>query len=196
MRTPGRRVVVAIAAGAAILGTGVVALHVAPERYVPWDTAHLDTADDTELTPVQRRVVELVRTEHAAQQPGEFYSDGADEDWCANFVSWVMRESGAPLANPNSGGWRIPGVYTLQEFYEATDRFEAVDSGYRPAVGDVVLYENSWFLGVGQHTNIVVAVDGDTVTTAGGNEWDRVRLHNLDWRDDSAVVGFGTLGGA
>ncbi|MBB3036522.1 hypothetical protein [Hoyosella altamirensis] len=69
----------------------------------------------TELDERQAAVIEVLRTEFAENPPGEKYSEGADEAWCANFVSWVMREAGMPLENPNSGWWRIPGVYTLEE---------------------------------------------------------------------------------
>ncbi|KAA0024170.1 CHAP domain-containing protein [Antrihabitans cavernicola] len=162
----------------------------APSRYLPWDTADFPAVDTSALSPDQARVVELLREQHEQQRPGTFYSEGVKEPWCADFVSWVMREAGKPLSNPNSGSWRIPGVYTLQEYYQGEGRFEPVGN-YRPAVGDVVLYDNSSW--IGQHTNVVVAVDGDTATTVGGNELGKIRVHTVDWNDDSAVVGFGRL---
>lgn len=172
-----------------VLAVGV--LWLAPSRYLPWDTTAFPDVDRGALTAEQVRVVDLLAAEHDTQRPGTFYSEGVDEPWCADFVSWIMREAGMPLSNPNSGYWRIPGVYTLQEYYRSQGRFEVVDAGYRPVVGDVVLYDNSHW--VGQHTNVVVAVDGDTVTTVGGNEFGRIRVHTLDWTSDSAVVGFGRL---
>ncbi|MFF0282519.1 CHAP domain-containing protein [Rhodococcus aetherivorans] len=183
--------------GLAVLTTVLVVLavlvfRVAPSRYLPWDTADFPDVDTSALTLPQARIVELLEDEHRTQRPGTFYSEGAEEPWCANFVSWIMREADRPLANPHSGLWRIPGVYTLQEYYESVGRFEPAGDGYRPAVGDVVLYENE--LWVGQHTNIVVAVDGDTATTVGGNELGRIRVHTVDVTSDSAVVGFGRLG--
>ena len=39
---------------------------------------------------------------------------------------------------------------------------------------------------------IVVGVDGDEATTVGGNEMRKIRVHDLDWRSDGGVVGFGT----
>ncbi|UGQ43426.1 CHAP domain-containing protein [Rhodococcus aetherivorans] len=183
--------------GLAVLTTvlvflAVLVFRVAPSRYLPWDTADFPDVDTSALTLPQARIVELLEDEHRTQRPGTFYSEGAEEPWCANFVSWIMREADRPLANPHSGHWRIPGVYTLQEYYESVGRFEPAGDGYRPAVGDVVLYENE--LWVGQHTNIVVAVDGDTATTVGGNELGRIRVHTVDVTSDSAVVGFGRLG--
>lgn len=179
----------AVAAVIAVVAAGV--LWVAPDRYLPWDTTEFPSVDKTALSAPQVRILELLEAEHQRQRPGTFYSEDVEEPWCANFVSWIMREAGRPLSNPHSGHWRIPGVYTLQEYYESQGRFMPIGEGYRPTVGDVVLYDNSSW--VGQHTNFVVAVDGDTATTVGGNEFGRIRVHTLDWSDDSAVVGFGRL---
>ncbi len=181
--------IASVVAVLAVVAGGV--LWWAPARYLPWDTASFPEVDRTALSPTQVRIVDLLEAEHTDQRPGTFYSDGAQEPWCANFVSWIMREAGEPLSNPNSGSWRIPGVYTLQEYYQAQDRFEPIGNGYRPEVGDVVLYDNEFRLG--QHTNFVVAVAGDTATTVGGNELGKIRVHDLDWQSDRAVVGFGRL---
>ncbi|MFD4366051.1 CHAP domain-containing protein [Rhodococcus sp. NPDC058521] len=188
-RTQRRLVAVAVLSALALIVAGV--LWWAPSRYLPWDTAKFPDIDTSSLSPLQADVVRLIEEEHGKQQPGTHYSEGVEEPWCANFVSWIMREAGSPLSNPNSGSWRIPGVYTLQEYYESQSRFESVESGYQPVVGDVVLYDNSSW--VGQHTNFVVAVDGTTATTVGGNELGKIRVHTVDWADDSAVVGFGRL---
>ncbi|MGW0175582.1 CHAP domain-containing protein [Rhodococcus sp. NPDC003322] len=187
-----RRALVWTAAAVSLLAVLVVGvLWAVPSRYLPWDTTGFPDVDRGALSAQQVAVVDLLEAEHDAQRPGTFYSEGVKEPWCADFVSWIMREAGQPLSNPNSGHWRIPGVYTLQEYYQSEDRFEPVGGGYRPVVGDVVLYDNSSW--VGQHTNVVVAVDGDTATTVGGNEFGKIRVHTVDWAEDSAVVGFGRL---
>ncbi|MDJ0392317.1 CHAP domain-containing protein [Rhodococcus sp. G-MC3] len=173
---------------AAVIVVAGAVFWIAPSRYFPWDTTAFPEVDTASLTPSQAQVVDLLRAEHEKQRPGTFYSEGVDEAWCANFVSWIMREAGQPLSNPNSGSWRIPGVYTLTEYYQQQGRFEP--KGYSPKVGDVVLYDNSSW--IGQHTNIVVAVDGDTATTVGGNESGKVRVHTVDVESDSAIVGFGS----
>lgn len=187
-RTGRRGTLVAVVVGLLAL-VAAAAWWWAPNRYLPWDTADLPGAA-AGSSPLQRSVLEVLGAEHRAQRPGTFYSEGVDEEWCADFVSWVMREAGIPLENPHSGHWRIPGVYTLQEYYEAAGRYEPTGSGYRPGVGDVVLYRNR--LGFGQHTNIVAGVDGDSVVTVGGNELGRIRVHELDL-DDAAIVGYGRL---
>jgi hypothetical protein len=103
----------------------------------------------------------------------------------------VLREAGVALANPNSGSWRIPGVYTLQEYYESVGRFVPIGSDYRPRTGDVLLYrESSPF---GQHTNIVLRADGGQVTTIGGNEYGGIRIHRFTLDDVTGVVGLGRL---
>ncbi|NLE80112.1 MAG: CHAP domain-containing protein [Rhodococcus sp.] len=186
------RVGIVVAALAVVLGVIVAGvLWWAPSRYLPWDSADFPDVDTSALSPLQADIVGLLETEHEKQRPGTFYSEGVEQPWCANFVSWIMREVGEPFSNPNSGHWRIPGVYTLREYYQSQSRYEPADSGYRPVVGDVVLYDNDMW--VGQHTNFVVAVDGDTAITVGGNELGKIRVHTLDWADDSAVIGFGRL---
>ena len=149
--------------------------------------------DRTTLTPEQARVVDAAAAEFADPRTGPGYSEGNDEPWCANFVSWVLRAAGSPLINPNSGSWRIPGVYTLQDYYESAGRFAAAGSGYRPVAGDVILYSpESRF---GQHTNIVLAADNGTFTTIGGNEGDAVGIER--WNPaavpDIHIVGYGRL---
>ncbi|MEK8071310.1 CHAP domain-containing protein [Rhodococcoides navarretei] len=175
---------------AVVVVVAVGVLWLAPSRYLPWDTEAFPEVNASELTDGQARVVELLRAEHEQQRPGTFYAEGVDEAWCANFVSWIMKEADMPLSNPHSGSWRIPGVYTLQEYYQEQGRFETVGD-YTPSVGDVVLYDNtSW---AGQHTNVIVAVDGDEAVTVGGNEAGKIRVHTLHYASDSGVVGFGRL---
>ncbi|OHU95459.1 CHAP domain-containing protein [Mycobacterium talmoniae] len=149
------------------------------------------TVDTTGLNPAQVAVVDQLRDQFHADQPKTFYSQGNDEPWCADFVSWVMQASGHPLANPNSDSWRIPGVGTLQDYYQSTGRFRPADSGYLPQVADVVMYSDA--SPFHQHTNIVVADDAGTVTTVGGNEFGGVSIHRFALADDPGVVGFGLL---
>lgn len=185
--------VVAVVSSLAVLGVvGVVWWQqehgrlpaLAGERYRSFPTVDRTGLDDT-----QNRIVDVLRTEFDQQNDGLKYAEGIDEPWCADFVSWVMREAGRPLANPNSGTWRIPGVYTLTEYYQGQNRFEA--PGYRAKTGDVVLYSDSSVFN--QHTNIVVAADADTITTVGGNEFGRITIHRFRPTDVNGLVGFGRL---
>ncbi|WP_280360735.1 CHAP domain-containing protein [Nocardia wallacei] len=145
--------------------------------------------DSSGLNPGRARIVAVARAEYAHPGGGRKYAEGVEEAWCADFVSWVLREAGMPLANPNSGSWRIPGVYTLQEYYESEQRFAPADSGYLPRTGDVVLYDGS--SPFGQHTNIVLAADATTLTTIGGNEQGDIRIHHYVRAEVPGMVGFG-----
>ncbi|MEV6767179.1 CHAP domain-containing protein [Nocardia sp. NPDC051030] len=147
--------------------------------------------DRTGLDETQSRIVDVLEREFKAQNAGTKYSEGIEEQWCSDFVSWVLREAGRPLANPNSGSWRIPGVYTLEEYYRGQQRFEPPNSEYQPRVGDVVMYAAS--SSFHQHTNIIVASDADTITTVGGNEFGKVSIHRYRPADISGIVGFGRL---
>lgn len=157
---------------------------VGPRNFPDVEMAHLDER--------QTAVIEVLRQEYEANPPGEKYSEGHDEAWCANFVSWVMREAGMPFENPNSGWWRIPGVYTLESYFRNEGRFASRESGYDPKPGDVVLYSNrSKFT---QHTSIVVRNDDGTLTTVGGNEffYGTIAARKVSV-DHSGIVGYGVL---
>ncbi|WP_280233277.1 CHAP domain-containing protein [Nocardia cyriacigeorgica] len=147
--------------------------------------------DTTALDPGQAAVVAVLRQEFADPGDGPKYAEGVTEPWCADFVSWVMREAGLPLANPNSGSWRIPGVYTLQEYYQGAGRFVPFEAGYLPRTGDVLLYsDGSPFT---QHTNIVLTTDDGVVTTIGGNEFGAVSMHRFAVAEVPGVVGYGRI---
>ncbi len=147
--------------------------------------------DRSDLSPVRKSLVDVLEREFAHPRSGPDYAEGAREPWCADFVSWVMREAGVPLANPNSGSWRIPGVYTLQEYYRGVGRFVPIDADYLPSTGDVLLYDAPGPFG--QHTNLVLTAANGTVTTIGGNENGTVRIHRFRLSEVPGAVGFGRL---
>ncbi|MFN6544095.1 CHAP domain-containing protein [Mycolicibacterium nivoides] len=146
--------------------------------------------DRAALDPAQARVIDVLQAQYDAQPGGSHFSEGIEEPWCADFVSWVLNEAGRPLSNPNSGNWRIPGVYTLQEYYQAAGRFAAPDS-YRPRPGDVVMYADGSPLGL--HTNFVVVANDNAITTVGGNEEGGIRVHTLDDAEIAGILGYGRL---
>lgn len=143
--------------------------------------------DTSALSPGRAAVMRIVADEYAAQPGMSKYSEGNDEPWCADFTSWVMRESGKPFANPNSGNWRIPGVMTLTDYLRAEGRWEPAD--YLPQPGDVVLYDQP--SPKGQHVNIVVADNDGTLTTVGGAEGRGIGLSTFKIADDPGIQGFG-----
>ena len=154
----------------------------------PGESAFPDI-DTTNLSPTRQKIISLAKTEFKAQSTGTKFSQGAEEAWCANFVSWIMHQAGAPLKNPHTGGWRIPGTFTLHEYYEATGRFKPANSGYQPLPGDVAIYRNS--LVFGDHTNIVLKNDNGVLTTVGGNEMNRIRVFTNRDKQYDGLLGYG-----
>ncbi|MGV9859211.1 CHAP domain-containing protein [Gordonia sp. NPDC003425] len=143
--------------------------------------------DTAGLSPVRARIVAIVHAQYDENAPGTTYSDGVEESWCADFVSTTMRKAGVPFDNPNSGSWRIPGVATLTDYLHASGRWRPPTR--TPEPGDIVLYDKpSHFR---QHTNIVVARHGDTVTTVGGAEAQGVTLAHFDVRTVRGIQGYG-----
>ena len=146
--------------------------------------------DDTLLSDDVKSLLNLAKSEFDNPKPGEYYAKGVSEPWCADFVSYLYNETGKPFTNPNTGSWRIPGIYTLQDYLESIDAWHS-ELTYSPQPGDIVIYNGGLF---GGHTNIVVQVDGDYITTIGGNEGNRIRLDHFKWQDKSyGVQGFGHL---
>lgn len=144
-----------------------------------------------ELSATQKQIVALTKAEFLAQPPGTKFSEDVSEPWCADFVSWVMKEVGQPLSNPNSGSWRIPGTFTLHDYYVAAGRFKAADSGYQPNLGDVAIYRGSPVFG--DHTNIVLSSENGVLTTVGGNEGDRIRIYKNAKQEYRGLLGYGVL---
>jgi hypothetical protein len=121
------------------------------------------------------------------------YSDGNDEPWCADFVSWVFKESGMAFTGGVSGGWRLPAVTSMQAWFK--ENAEYFDVGAKPPQpGDVAFYIGAQTPDGGSqsHVNIVIAVNGDTMTTIGGNEGNAVTQSEKTIKlDEQGLVGFG-----
>ena len=100
-----------------------------------------------------------------------------------------MYQAGAPLKNPHTGGWRIPGTFTLREYYQAAGRFKSADSDYQPRPGDVAIYRNSPVFG--DHANIVLKNDNGVLTTVGGNEANRIRVFVNHDKQYDGLLGYG-----
>ena len=148
--------------------------------------------DRSTLTPLQNRVLDIVHRQFEDQPPATTFTEGHDESWSADFVSWVMRQAGTPLSDPGNGSWRIPTVYDLESYYYSVGRLKRPD--YRPRPGDVMLWGVRSPLAL--HANIVVTVDydgaGDIVTTVGGDERG-IGLRRTQIRPDLALLGYGRL---
>jgi len=169
-------------------------------RLTPASNTPFPTIKTAGLTKQQQRIIQLVHVQYD-KHPISYdvavltYTQNTKEAWCADFASWIMMESGSSYSNPNSGSWRIPGVLTLQSYYQAHGRYETVGH-YRPQVGDVAFYIgwHTFDLFSTQHVAIVIKVDGNEMTTIGGNEDGRIRLDTQPIRaGENSLVGFGKL---
>lgn len=193
MKLRGPKLWLALCALGAVVFVALAALvvrHPGAVDILPGKAVAFPQIDRGALDPAQARIVDVLQAQYDDQPGGSYYSEGIEEPWCADFVSWVLNEAGQPLTNPNSGSWRIPGVYTLQEYYQAARRFAEADR-YRPRTGDVVMYTDGSPLGL--HTNFVVAVDDNGITTVGGNEEGKIRVHTLDDAEIAGILGYGRL---
>jgi hypothetical protein len=153
--------------------------------------ADFPSIDGSSLGQTQMKILSLVKQEFAAKPAYEKYSEGAQESWCADYVSWIMKQAGVPFKNPNSGSWRIPGTYTLHDYYVGIGKFKDASSGYEPKLGDVAIYRNSPVFG--DHTNIVLKNEGGVLTTIGGNEDGRQRIFVNQQKNYAGLLGYGVL---
>lgn len=163
-------------------------------------TTPFPNIDISHLSREQIKIIDLARTQYA-KRPISYdhavltYSQGYKEAWCADFVSWIMLKAGTPYSNPSSGSWRIPGVYTLQQYYQSQHRYESVGS-YTPRPGDVAFYIGSSDFGLttSGHVALVIKVNGNVMTTVGGNEGGRMHIDTQTVQKGvNRLVGFGKL---
>lgn len=102
------------------------------------------------------------------------YSENNKENWCADFVSWVFMRAGYPFNAGASNGrssWRIPLVYlkvngvpNLRDYFISKNAYHTKESGYIPAIGDVVLFTRNGR----SHTGIVERYDVPSKSSPGG----------------------------
>lgn len=109
------------------------------------------------------------------------YTDGREEAWCADFLSWVYMTAGTPFTGGQSGGWRIAGSFIPGQATNVvwTSRSE---NKFDPKPGDFVLVYSSVSATSGVidgrpvgHTGVIVSVNGDTIVTIEGNSGNTVK---------------------
>jgi len=122
------------------------------------------------------------------------YTNGTKIPWCAAFLSWILKESGVPFDGGANGGWYIPGTDGVRAWYESKGKFKPARSGYTPVPGDTVLYKEGKSP-YPDHANIVISVEGNSMTTIGGNEGNTIKKHTHESFDADYITGFGQNGG-
>lgn len=120
------------------------------------------------------------------------YTDSNAEAWCADFVSWVYKQAGKPFTTGESGGWRIPSVYALDDYLSSQQiHFLKSDRSKTPQPGDVIIMNDG---GSRMHTGLVYTVDGDSITTIEGNVSDKVATRTFDnYRTHEGIHAFGRM---
>ncbi|MCB0878212.1 MAG: CHAP domain-containing protein [Thermoleophilia bacterium] len=118
----------------------------------------------------------------AVTSPGE--DPNAPEPWCADFASWVWKQSGSPFG-PNGEGedWTVAIIDKARKMGTWHQR-----GSYDPKPGDMVLID--WDGGSDvDHVAIVEKVENGKVYTIGGNEGDTIK--NASYAiGDKRMMGF------
>ncbi|MNH58419.1 CHAP domain protein [compost metagenome] len=120
------------------------------------------------------------------------YTDNHTEAWCADFVSWVYKEAGTPFTGGESGGWRIPGVFGLDDYLSSKQvHFLKDDTSQTPKPGDVIIFNET---GPRSHTGLVYTVEGEKITTIEGNINDSVITREFNnYRSNPSIHAFGRM---
>jgi hypothetical protein len=139
------------------------------------------------------KIVEIAQRELAAganEADGSYfkYTGGVSAQWCAYFVSWVLREAGRPFEENNGV---FPAVAQILAYSKSKGYFYSKnDPSFKPQPGDIALYKE----GVGpypSHTNIVISYNpaDNTFVSIGGNESNKVKQAVIS-AQSPALTGF------
>ncbi|HET8991640.1 MAG TPA: CHAP domain-containing protein [Candidatus Saccharimonadales bacterium] len=134
------------------------------------------SAGNSGLSSIRQNIVCLTEQEYLLWKTGQLkpgtnayfkYSNGRNEEWCADFASWIYDQAGDPLGPGGSVGkpWSVSYVPNLYIPPQDSTKFtyHALGTGYTPQPGDLDLHGSG-------HVNIVVAVHGSEVTLIGGDQ--------------------------
>lgn len=116
------------------------------------------------------------------------FTDSHTEAWCADFVSWVYKQAGKPFTGGESGGWRIPAVSSLKDWFVKNGTYFKVGDTTTPQPGDVVIFSDPG--NPYSHTGLVYQTQGDTFTTIEGNLNDAIGSRTFNIK--TGVNAYGT----
>ncbi|MCC7543589.1 CHAP domain-containing protein [bacterium] len=116
------------------------------------------------------------------------YTTGRRENWCADFVSWVLKQAGTPFTGGGAGGWQIPAVSNVMEYLRTKGEFHPKDDGYIPQPGDIFIFKS----GGRSHTGFVTKYENGRFYTVEGNASNQVKTSSYDM-NYSGLTGFGHL---
>jgi hypothetical protein len=142
--------------------------------------------DTLGLSALRQQVVCLTLAEYELWKSGKLgpgnskpydfykYSQQRDEEWCADFASWIYNQAGYPIDKTATEG-NVSAVPKIREIGEQNMEFTYHSAGnYTPVPGDMVIYYYVSDAGTvtGHHVNIVVSTNKKTssMTVVGGNQ--------------------------
>jgi len=152
------------------------------------------------VSGTRAKIVEIAQQEFnagASEANGQYtkYTMGRQEAWCADFVSWVMKEAGLPFKD-GVDGWNIASAAGIQNHFEKEvdgSKWHPIGEGYRPRQGDVVVHNDDRGA-LPTHVNFVVSVDANgQITTLGGNEGNKIGKGQPSSTDQSGITGYGSI---
>lgn len=160
-----------------------------------------NACDTTDATGGSVKIVDIAEREYLAganEADGSYkkYTDNVNSPngWCDYFASWVMREAGVPFTGGyGAKGYSVRPVPMIAQYFQKNGRFHEARSGYVPRLGDVVIFDYGQD-GKLDHVSIVVDIDGEKITTIGGNESNKVQKAVYNSYDAKQIYGFGTQG--
>ena len=133
------------------------------------------------------------------------YSENNNENWCADFVSWVYATAGYPLPGGSvaykRSAWRIPRVYNrdpsapnLRDIFIFTGTYKTKESGYVPAPGDVIIFARAGVshTGIVENTTPASKSSPVVVNTIEGNTANQVARRSYSI-NDAKIDGYGTI---
>lgn len=161
-----KRMTAAALAAAILIGMNVSASAAAPSPYANMSASYKSSVYYEQLMDVElgdNQITNLVKV--AASQLG--YTEGATsgdldgentgslknyteygkytgvngQAWCCSFVSWCIRMAGIPTSVMPSKNTRC-STFIQSLVYNYGGTYHAIDSGYKPKVGDILFYES------------------------------------------------------
>lgn len=114
------------------------------------------------------------------------YWYGMQDQWCAMFVSWCLRQAGVP----NSVVQSHASCTNWVSWFQTNATYYTRSSGYVPASGDIIFFKSDAVTRASDHVGIVNYVSGNTVYTIEGNSSNQVRTRSYAL-SDTYIVGYG-----
>jgi len=113
--------------------------------------------------------------------PQERYSQGRKDPWCAHFVAWAFRQTGAPLPGDRplsqNQNLALGSVQHMEDQMRAAGTLVPGGKDATPQPGDVIFFASRGRSdsGSGRHVGIVEKVENGRVHTIEGNSSNSVR---------------------